>query len=199
MSRTIDYYMAPHSPWTYLGHDRLMAIADQAGATVNLRPVELGRIFAASGGLPLSQRPAQRRAYRLVELRRWSRHLGLPMNVEPRHFPVAPDAAARLLIAVVQKDGTELAMRLASAMLAAVWVKELDIADPAVLGELAATGGVPAERLAEAGTADVEALYLENTQRAIDAQVFGAPSYVLDGELYWGQDRLDFLQAALGR
>ena len=197
MSRIIDYFFAPISPWTYLGHERFAAIARDAGATVRLIPIDLIKLFAVSGGLPLAQRPPQRQAYRLLELRRFSQHLGLPMNVEPACFPVAPHKAARLIIAVDQADGADAAMRLTGALLRAVWEQQRDIADDTTLTAILGEQGLAAERLVRSTADDIGAQYDANTQRAIDAALFGAPSYVLDGELFWGQDRLDFLQRAL--
>ena len=197
MSRVIDYFLAPHSPWTYLGHERFVAIAREAGATVRPIPIDLLKLFSVSGGLPLSQRPAQRQAYRLLELRRFSRHLGMPMHVEPTFFPVVPHAAARLIIAVDEADGAEAALRLTGALLRAVWEQQRDIADAATLTAILGEQSLPAERLARSAADDIGARYDANTQRAIDASLFGAPSYVIDGELFWGQDRLDFVQRAL--
>jgi 2-hydroxychromene-2-carboxylate isomerase len=199
LSRTIDYYFAPISPWTYLGHERFTGIAKAAGATVRVRPVDIGAVFAVSGGVPLGQRPAQRQAYRLVELERFSKHLGMPMNLRPKFFPVPADLAAKLITAVVMHDGQDAAMRIAGAVFAAVWAQERDISNPAVLAELVRECGLPAQRNEQALGPDVNAVYAENTQRAIATQIFGAPSYVIDGEIFWGQDRLDFVQRALAR
>ena len=197
MPRTIDYYFAPQSPWTYLGHARFCALLARAGADVRVLPVDLGGVFPVSGGLPLAKRAPQRQAYRLVELQRFSSWLGLPLNLQPRFFPVSGDAAARLIIAVDQQDGSAAALRLAGAVMSAVWAQQRDIADTAVLAELLAEQGLAAERLVDAGDAAVQARYAAHTQQAIDAGVFGAPSYVLDGEIFWGQDRLDFLERRL--
>jgi 2-hydroxychromene-2-carboxylate isomerase len=198
MPATVDYYLAPQSPWTYLGHARLGAIAREAGATVRVLPMDLGgKVFPVSGGLPLGQRPAQRRAYRLVELERFSRHLRIPLNLQPRFFPVAGDDAARTIVAVDLHDGADAAMRFAGAVLAAVWAQERDIADPGELAALLGETGLPADRLAQSRDAAVQSRYDRNTQDAIDAGVFGAPSYVVEGEIFWGQDRLDFLQRKL--
>ena len=197
---TIDYYLAPQSPWTYLGHARFMHIAADAGVTVRVLPVDLGgKIFPVSGGLPLGQRPPQRQAYRLVELARWRDFLGLPLNVKPKHFPVPGDDAARLIIAVDLADGTAAAMRLTGAVLAAVWAQERDIASAATRAELLAECGLAAQRADAAKAPEVQATYERNTQQAIDAGVFGAPSYVVDGEIFWGQDRLELLQRRLAR
>ena len=200
MPTTIDYFLAPQSPWTYLGHARLMRIAAQAGATVRVLPVDLGgKIFPVSGGLPLGQRPAQRQAYRLVELARFRDFLGLPLNLKPKHFPVPGDDAARLIIAVDQADGFAAAMRLTGAVLTAVWVQERDIASAATRAKLLAECGLAAQRADDAKSPEVQAAYERNTQQAIDAGVFGAPSYVVDGEIFWGQDRLELLQRRLAR
>lgn len=197
MSRTIDYYFAPNSPWTYLGHARFTTMVREAGATVRVLPADLGKVFPVSGGLPLPKRSPQRQAYRLVELARFRDHLQLPLNVHPKYFPVAGNAAAQLIITVDQNDGWESAMRLAGAVLAAVWAQERNIADTAVLAELLAETGLSALRLEQSASPAVIDRYEQITQQAIDTGVFGAPTYVLDGELFWGQDRLDFLQRKL--
>jgi len=197
--RRIDYYFAPQSPWTYLGHDRLVAMARQAGTQVHLMPADFGQIFAASGGLPLGKRAPQRQAYRLVELARFRDHLGLPLNLQPRFFPVAVDDAARLLIAAQLAAGSEVALKLSGAVFAAVWAQERNIADAGTLAELLAEQGLPADWLDDAHSAQVQELYEAHTRQAIATGVFGAPSYVVDGEIFWGQDRLDLLERRLAR
>ncbi len=197
MRRTVDYYFATQSPWAYLGHERFAALLRETGAGVRVRPMDLGKIFPVSGGLPLQKRAPQRQAYRLVELRRFSEALGVPLNPEPRFFPVAGDPAARLITAVAQHDGEEAAMRLTGAVTTAVWAQERDIASLDVLAALLAENGLSAARLDASQQADVQARYDAQTQAAMDAGVFGAPSYVMDGELFWGQDRLDFVARKL--
>ncbi len=198
MATVIDYYFAPQSPWTYLGHGRFSALVQASGARVRVLPVDLGKVFPVSGGLPLAKRSPQRQAYRLLELARFRDHLQLPLNVQPRFFPVASDDAARLIIAVDQQDGTAAAMRLCGAVFAAVWAQQRDIASAAVLGELLAECGLDAGRLDQSRTPAVQQQYHANSQAAIDVGVFGAPSFVIDGEMFWGQDRLDFVQRRLG-
>ncbi len=197
MSRTIDYYLAPQSPWTYLGHERFVAMAHAAGAAVRVLPADYGAIFPVSGGLPLGKRAPQRQAYRLVELRRFSQALNLPMHLQPKYFPVSGDDAARLIIAADIADGAEAALRLTGAVLRACWVQERDIASAQTLAELLAEQGLAAERLEQSRQPAVLQRYAANTQQAIDAGVFGAPSYVIDGEIFWGQDRLDFVERKL--
>jgi len=197
MSKTIDYFFVPQSPWTYFGHARFVRMAAEASATVRIKPMDLGKIFPLTGGLPVGQRSAQRQAYRLVELRRFADHLQMPLNLHPKFFPVAGDDAARLLIAVDQQDGVDAAMRLCGAVLSAVWAQERNIADPAVLAELLQEQQLDASRLAQAATAPVQTAYEQYTDQALALGVFGAPAYVFNGELFWGQDRLAFLEQRL--
>jgi carboxymethylenebutenolidase len=197
MARTVDYFLAPQSPWTYLGHERFVRIARNAGAQVRVRPIDLGKIFPISGGLPLAKRAPQRQAYRLVDLRRFAFHLGLPLNLQPRFFPVSGDPAARVILAVDEHDGSEAALRMAGAVLAAVWAQERDIASPDMLGELLGECKLPPERLEQANEPAIQRRYDAHTQAAIEANVFGAPTYAIEGELFWGQDRLDFVQRKL--
>jgi carboxymethylenebutenolidase len=196
----IQYYFAPQSPWTYLGHLRFWDIARRHGARIEVLPVDLGgKVFPVSGGQPLGKRAPQRQAYRLVELQRFADYLHAPLKLQPKHFPVAGDDAARLIIAVDLHDGTDAAMHIADAVLRAVWVEERNIADEATLAVLLRERELPARRLEDAHSQAVQERYEANTQRAIEAGVFGAPSYVIDGEIFWGQDRLDFVARKLGK
>ena len=198
MSLTIDYYFAPQSPWTYLGHQRFWDIARAARASVRVLPVDLGgKVFPVSGGLPLAKRAPQRQAYRLQELQRFSQWLDVPLNLQPHYFPVNGDDAARLIIAVDMKDGTDAAMKLGGAVMRAVWVEQRNIADEATLGRLLAEQGLPAARVDDAHSQAAHERYEIDSQQAIEAGVFGAPSYVIDGEIFWGQDRLDFVERRL--
>lgn len=197
MTATIDYYFAPQSPWSYLGHQRFADLAARSSATVRVLPTDLSKVFPASGGLPLGQRAPQRQAYRLVELKRFSEHLKVPMNIKPKFFPVAGDDACRLILAVEQADGSAAAMTLTGAVMRAVWAEERNIADAATLAELLAEQQLDAGRLAESKSPAVQQRYEAIAQQAIDAAVFGAPSYVIEGEIFWGQDRLDFVEAKL--
>jgi len=198
MPLTIDYYMAPQSPWTYLGHQRLTHMAQAHGALLRVKPVDIGgQIFPASGGLPVGQRAPQRQDYRLVELQRFATYLQLPLNLHPKFFPVSGDDASRLIIAVAQHDGEAAAMRLSGALLAVVWVQERNLADTAVLAEVLHEQALPGERLVQSQQADVQSLYQTHTEEALKLGVFGAPTYVVNGELFWGQDRLDFLERRL--
>ena len=188
----IDYYLTPTSPWTYLGHARFVQIASRHGAAVAVKPADYGVIFPQSGGLPLGKRAPQRQAYRLSELARWRDFLGVPLNLQPRFFPADPISAACVICAAPAE--TQLAIT--GDFLRAVWMEERNIADIGVLTEIAARHGV-----ADAPAAIVRGKVIleRNTQEAVTRQVFGAPTYALRDELFWGQDRLDFLERALAK
>ena len=123
MSKSIDYYFSLISPWTYLGDARLRDIAARQGARVVHKPINLGKVFPATGGLPLAKRAQQRQDYRLVELARWSKHLDRPITLHPAHFPCDERRAAALVIAA-QRNGHDVG-ELVNAILSAVWVKEV--------------------------------------------------------------------------
>jgi 2-hydroxychromene-2-carboxylate isomerase len=199
MDKTIDYYFTPVSPFTYLGHGRFVAMAAKYGASVAVKPVDYGRIFPASGGLPLKQRAPQRQAYRLVELRRWSSRLGMPLNLQPKFFPVSGELASKWILAAEER-GTAEALKLAGACLQAVWTEERNVADAETLGAIAREQGLDASALAaRAASADMSERYDALTQEAIERQVFGAPTFIYRDEPFWGQDRLDFLDRALAK
>jgi len=198
MSKVCQYFFAAHSPWTYLGHERFVAMARQHGVQIDMRPVDLGKVFGVSGGLPLAKRAPQRQAYRLLELTRWSEFLGIPMNVQPKFFPVSPELANRMLIAARLTHGVDVAMSLSSAVMRGLWAEEKNIGDEDTLVQIAGSLGLDGKALIKSSeTASVQAEYDRNTEDATAASVFGSPWYVLDGESFWGQDRLDFLERAM--
>jgi len=200
MPKVCEYYFAPHSPYSYMGHARLVALAAQHGAQIELKPCDLGKVFSVSGGLPLSKRPPQRQAYRLFELQRWSTFLGLQLNLQPKFFPVSGDLAAKLIIATQLAHGTGTALELAGAIMAGVWAEEKNIADHDTLAGIAAAHELDGKALLKsADTASIQNAYDRFTDEAISASVFGVPWYVVDGEGFWGQDRLDFVERALAK
>ena len=198
MEKTIDYYFSPMSPWSYLGHERLGNIARKNFAKINIKPVDFMKIFPASGGLPLAKRAPQRLKYRLVELARWQKHLGVPLTLEPKHFPYDASIASLLIVAAVDELGEKLAMLITSAIFKGCWVEERNMADPEELFAIIKTQGLDAVSLLEkARSKENVARYEALTEEAMQRDVFGAPTYVYNGELFWGQDRLDFLDRAL--
>ena len=206
-ARVIDYYFAPQSPWTYLGHRRFADLVARSDAAVRVKPVDIGRVFAVSGGLPLAQRPKQRQSYRLIELARFAEQLHMPLNLHPKYFPVAGNAAAlRIIAAATAIDdaaGDTSALQLAGAMMRAVWAEERDIADEDTLDAIAGECGLDAAALRDAAaSAASRQRYDANTEEAIAEEVFGSPTYVprfgpARDQRFWGQDRLDLLARAI--
>jgi 2-hydroxychromene-2-carboxylate isomerase len=199
IDKIVDYYFSPSSPWTYLGHGRLVALAAEHGARVNVKPVDLAHgVFPISGGLPVAKRPKQRIAYRSVELKRWSHHLGIPLNLTPRFFPVASDLAARSIVSADNARGANTALDFAGRIMTSVWTEEGNIADPDTLMRIASASGLDGRALLSSADIDeVKDRYAQYTREAIERQVFGAPFYIYRDEPFWGQDRLDFLERAL--
>lgn len=200
MAKVCEYFFAPQSPWAYLGHERFVALARKYGAQVEIKPCDLGRVFNVSGGLPLAKRPPQRQAYRLVELKRWSDFLHIPLNPQPKFFPVPPDAAAKLIIATRLAHGTDAALQVTGAIMRALWAEDKNIADTATLAGIAFDCGHDGNALLKSSeTASVQSEYDRFTDEAIAANVFGSPWYIVDGEPFWGQDRLEFVERALAK
>lgn len=197
MSKRIDYYFTPISPWAFMGSERFHAIAAKARAEIAYKPVNYGTIFPMSGGLPVTKRAPQRQAYRLVELRRWADHLGIPLNPTPTTFPQSDELAALTLIAA-DVAGADM-KTLSTALGRAIWVEDRDISNRETLCEIVEKCGADPALVERADSDEIRARRDAYTEQALAAGVFGAPSYVLDGEIFWGQDRLDFLERALSR
>ena len=198
MSVTIDYYISLNSPWTYMGSALLADLAKRHGATVNVKPAKFHSIFEKTGGLPLPKRSPERRAYRLMELKRWREVRNIPLVLQPKNSPSDDLAATRLVIAA-KLQGKD-AHRLATEFGRAIWELDEPLGDAAVMAAAAKRAGLDAAALRAGGPSDTEldALYDQYTQEALAAGVFGAPSYVLpSGEFFWGQDRLEMLERAL--
>jgi len=196
MPRTIDYYFSCVSPWTFLGHAPFMDAARRHGAKVAPHPVNLGPIFAETGGLPLPKRAPQRQRYRLVELQRWGVKRGVAFHVHPAFWPFDGALADRTIIAALLAGHPVDA--LLPRIFSGVWQRQENLGAPEVIAAIAEEVGLPgAALMAEAQGEAAEKAYIENRERAVAADVFGAPSYVLDGEVFWGQDRIDLLDDAL--
>ena len=196
MSKDVDYYVSLASPYTYMGGRRLPEIIEITGAAFHIKPVIGSQLLAATGGLPVPKRHPARLAYRLVELERWKRHWSIPMNIEPKFFPVDDGRAAHMVIAARQLGQDAIA--LSNAFLACVWEAEQDISDLSVLTTAADQAGFDGQTLAERIDADdLAAIHQAKTDEAIEHEVFGMPWFIHDGVPYWGQDRIRFLTKAL--
>ncbi len=200
MALHIDYYASLNSPWTYMGGARIEALAAKYNATMRIWPVDFGTIFAGSGGLPLPKRSPQRQAYRLQELARWKEALGLPYNIKPKHFPTSEALSACCVVGVRETISDAHAIRLAHRVLKALWEEELDPGDEKVLARLIGECGLDCQAILALGKEPRWAEMREaNTKAALDRGVFGAPSYVIGEDIFWGQDRLEFVERRLAK
>src|SRR3984957_16221084 len=200
MAQHIDYYVSLNSPWTHLGAARIEALAAKYNATMRVFPVDFGTVFAASGGLPLPKRSPQRQAYRVQEVRRGRDHLGIPINMQPKFFPSSEALTSGCVIAVRETIGDAPAIKLAHAVLKAVWQRELNPGEPATMAMLIKECGLDPDSVMKLGAEPRWAEQREaDTKAALARGVFGAPSYVIGDDIFWGQDRLAFVERRLAR
>src|SRR5262245_21174547 len=199
MAKHVDYYVSLYTPRTVQVTKRFEAIAKKHNAHVSIWPVDFGSVFAVSGGLPLPKRAPQRQTYRMMELKRWRDQLGVPLNLEPKFFPANELPAAKCVIALRELSRMADAIKLAHAVLHALWAEDKDTGDPATLHDIIAGCGLEADLVLKAseapGMADKRESY---TQFAISQGVFGAQSFVINKEIFWGPDRPDFIDRKLG-
>jgi 2-hydroxychromene-2-carboxylate isomerase len=196
MARRVDYYFSLQSPWAYIGNALFQEVAATHRLTVNYKPVVLVDLFSETGGLPLMKRHPVRQRYRMVELQRWRDKRGLKFHLQPAYWPFNARLADGAVIAAIQAghDPDPFLRR----AFPAVWEDQLNLADPATLTRLADDAGLPGTHLVErSGSDEIGAAYEQNRQDALAADVFGSPVYVLDGEVFWGQDRIELLADAL--
>jgi 2-hydroxychromene-2-carboxylate isomerase len=194
VSKTVDYYHFLISPWSYLAIDRFNSLKERTGIEVNYLPIDVPSTFGDMGGVPPAKRHPSRQRLRMDELKRWSSYLQVPMNLTPAFFPADQSMAAAMVYAA---GGTDAGI-LSDAVLTAVWRDEKNIADTDTLVSVANDCGLDGSALlAAAADEGVQGKLIETTKVAHEKEVFGSPTYSVDGELFWGQDRLDFLERAL--
>ncbi|KAH8765408.1 2-hydroxychromene-2-carboxylate isomerase [Diaporthe sp. PMI_573] len=192
---TLSAFYGVSSPWAYLGAERIVDIAKQRGSKLIHRPI---RVIQANGGIPLRTRPDSRQQYHEVELNRWRKYLGIPLNIKPKYYPCRTIETAAQAIIALQNAGYDVSV-FSFAVQRALWAEDRDIADLATLKEIATAtlGPEAAELVLEPQKADIVADWEENLAEAERRGIFGTPTYVVDDELFWGQDRLDFVDRAL--
>ncbi|MFC1673497.1 2-hydroxychromene-2-carboxylate isomerase [Pseudomonadota bacterium] len=196
MTETIDYYFCVVSPWTYFGDERFQDLCRRNGLAIRFHPLLSPVLFPSTGGALLKDRAKPRRDYRMAELKRWRDHLGININLEPKHFPV-PEAPASQLILCAQDSGADVGP-LVHAILRAVWQEERNVSDPATLAEIATACGLDGDDLTQQSQTDAfEQAFQATTQAAVERGVFGYPTYMFRDDMFWGQDRLDFLERSV--
>lgn len=204
MARTLELYWDFSSPFAYLGASQAEALAARTGAVLTWRPMLLGAVFKAIGqvDVPLLSWPQPKQRYYAQDIQRWADFWSTPL-AWPTRFPMNTVKALRLYLAL--PDDHRGAFR--DATFRAYWAEDRDINDEAVLSDLIVRsapqgkdGAARArEAIARASSPELKNELFAATQRAIDAGVFGAPTWVVDGkDLFWGQDRLALVERALG-
>ena len=194
---TIEYFMSPGSPWSFLGHKRFIEIVNRFNVNVNMYPVNYGEIFPLSGGVPVSKRPIQRQSIRLQELKRWGDFLKISLNHEPKFFP-SKSLLPSLIIIASQLKKTNQAFDLANNIMSALWVENLNIDDEDTIINILKKMDLDADEILNyAKTKECEDAMKSGTRLAIEKGVFGAATYIVNDQIYWGQDRLDFVERHL--
>jgi 2-hydroxychromene-2-carboxylate isomerase len=198
----VSCYYSLSSPWAYFAGPRQQEIVCRHGAKLILKPFDFQAIVPRTGGIPLRTRPEPRRSYHALELDRWRKYLGMPLNLVPKYYPQDGNPPGwnkppGWMVIAAQERGLD-APRLSHALLRALWAEERNTADARVRVAIANENGLPGEELErEEKSERVQRLYALYSDEAERLGVFGAPTYVLNGERFWGQDRLDFLDRAL--
>ena len=193
MKKTVYYFHSLSSPWAYLGWPKFKVLIAKHDLHVIVRPT---RIVPPNGGIPLLSRPLARRAYHEVELDRWRKRLNMPLVLRPKHYPTQNEFCARMVIAADTLGWN--ALELSHALLHALWSEELDVKDAAVRVAVANKLGMDgAQLLTMQDTPAMMAAWQASELEAQQRGCFGTPTWIYNDILYWGQDRLDFLDEAL--
>ena len=198
----LSCYYSLSSPWAYFGGPRLQDIVRRHHARLLLKPYDFQAVVPKTGGVPLRTRPEPRRSYHALELDRWRKHLGMPLELAPKHYPAdgKPDGwnkPAGWMVIAAQEAGMD-APRLSHALLRALWAEERNTSNASVRGDIAVENEMDGDALLAAESSPaVQTLYRRYGDEAEALGVFGAPTYVVAGERFWGQDRLEFLDRAL--
>ena len=188
----LDFYFSTISPYTYLSLPRFRALIAKQGLAVTWKPLDIMALFARTGGTPVGQRPQSRQDYRLADMARQAKRIGVPINVQPAHWPTNAAPSSYAIIAAQAAGGGDM-FALVEAILSACWAEQKNIAEDAVVAAaLTAAGFDPG--LASSGLLTGAEVYGRNLEDAVQAGVFGAPTFVTaDGAVFWGQDRIDDL------
>lgn len=201
----LDCFYSLSSPWAYFAGPQLQDIVRRHQVKLVLKPYDFQLVVPQTGGIPLKTRPEPRKTYHALELARWSEYLGMPLNLVPAHYPqgVAEDPdwnkKPGWMVIAAQLQGLD-ALPLSHALLRALWAEDRKTSDADVRIAVANAAGYDGAALQALEMSDaVQAQYRANSEEAVAQGVFGAPTFVLNGERFWGQDRLVFVERALNK
>lgn len=195
MSKTVEFLFDVGSPYTYLAYHHLPVIAREHGARIVWTPVLLGGIFQATGNASPADVPAKS-LHSQVDLQRWARAYGVPFRMNP-HFPINTLALMRGAVAA-QMQGEEVLQRYLGAIFAAMFEQPRNLGEPAEIGAVLAGAGLdPVQFLQWIADPAVKERLKQNTAGAVERGVFGAPTFFVGEDMFWGQDRLEFVAQAL--
>lgn len=189
MPQTIEFFWDPASPYTYLAATQIEAVARRCGAELVWKPFLLGKVFEATGNRPPVTVPAKGK-HLFQDLRRWARHYGVKFWF-PKLFPINSVLPQRVACAVPQERHADWA----KAVMTLYWTEGADIGQPEVLKQVAAALGLDGEALlAAAQDPAVKDKLRANTDEAVRRGVFGAPTFFVGEQMFWGNDRLVLLE-----
>ncbi len=195
--KKILYFYSVASPFAYLGNKRLIEISKKYSVEIIEKPIDLvGKVFVATGGVPVPQRHISRQNYRLLELKRWSEFLNIKINQKPKFFPPKdPHTPALFCIASIDMG---IKIEFGMKVLEQLWAQENDISNLETLKLIANDLKINFEDLNKLAMSDkIKNIYEANTQEAINMNIFGVPTYIYNNEMFWGQDRLELLEYSL--
>ncbi|HRI18227.1 MAG TPA: 2-hydroxychromene-2-carboxylate isomerase [Burkholderiaceae bacterium] len=193
--KTVEFFFDVGSPTTYLAWTQLPALAAACGARIAWRPMLLGGVFKATGNASPVTIPAKGR-WMLGDLQLWAQRWGVPLKFNP-NFPINTLTLMRGAVGMQMREPA-LFDRYLEVVFNAMWREPCNLGDAAVLAEVLRAGGLDPERVAALATdPEVKAQLVANTEEAVARGVFGAPSFFVGERLFFGQDRLDFVRAAL--
>ena len=196
MTKTLDYYFATPSPWAYLATPRILNLEKKYELKINWKPCNLMEIFAKNGTAAVKDRPQPVQLNRLTELKRWSEYLSIPLTIKPKFFPVDPTLSQKIIIAANNNNINPSALTFS--FMKAVWTEEKDISNEETIKEVCKDCNLDFNLLIEQAKSDeTNTQYTQNTEEAMNNNVWGSPTFIYNSELFWGQDRIEFLERAI--
>lgn len=196
MNNMLDYYFATPSPWAYLATPRIIELEKKYNIEINWKPADLMEIFSIHGVANVKDRPQPVQLNRLTELGRWSKFLNMPLTIQPKYFPVDPTLSHKVII-LAQKNNIDV-KNLIFSFQKAVWTDEKDISNENVILEICKTNKFESSSIiTDANSEEIQNEYKNNTKDALSKNVWGSPTFVYNNELFWGQDRIEFLERAI--